>query len=204
MQLLEKQWEREYYKELKREKRKEILEAAIAEEGMSPENELRTKLLELRYGKKIDRSNSIDYFIRGWMTLRFLSTNSGTLFFKKKAKRELGNVRKDWQFDLAAEYGETGQKVLYQEFCQLTRVYLDLCQKDKNYGSILFGIGHIKEDSLMGKIGRDIYTVAYEVPQEYGVAEELRLFTDAASRTLTDVFPEITDDFYELVEKNKK
>ena len=56
----------------------------------------------------------------------------------------------------------------------------------------------------MGKIGRDIYTVAYEVPQEYGVAEELRLFTDAASRTLTDVFPEITDDFYELVEKNKK
>ena len=204
MQLLEKQWEREYYKELKREKRKEILEAAIAEEGMSPENELRTKLLELRYGKKIDRSNSIDYFIRGWMTLRFLSTNSGTLFFKKKAKRELGNVRKDWQFDLAEEYGETGQKVLYQELCNMTRVYLDLCQKDRNYGSILFGIGKIKEESLVNKIAKDIYTIAYEIPQMAGLEEELKLFTDAATRTLTDMFPEITDDFYEMVERNRK
>ncbi|MBQ2626953.1 MAG: hypothetical protein IJG17_04150 [Eubacterium sp.] len=204
MNIVEKQWEREYYRELKREKRKSILDAAILEEGMSPENELRSRLLEVRYGKKLEKGQSVDYFIRGWMTLRFLANSSKSLFFKRKNKRELESLRADWQFDLAAEYGETGQKVLYQEFCQLTRVYLDLCQKDKNYGSILFGIGHIKEDSLMGKIGRDIYTVAYEVPQEYGVAEELRLFTDAASRTLTDVFPEITDDFYELVEKNKK
>ena len=204
MNIVEKQWEREYYRELKREKRKSILDAAILEEGMSPENELRSRLLEVRYGKKLEKGQSVDYFIRGWMTLRFLANSSKSLFFKRKNKRELESLRADWQFDLAAEYGETGQKVLYQEFCQLTRVYLDLCQKDKNYGSILFGIGHIKEDSLMGKIGRDIYTVAYEVPQEYGVAEELRLFKDAASRTLTDVFPEITDDFYELVEKNKK
>ena len=204
MNIVEKQWEREYYRELKREKRKSILDAAILEEGMSPENELRSRLLEVRYGKKLEKGQSVDYFIRGWMTLRFLANSSKSLFFKRKNKRELESLRADWQFDLAEEYGETGQKVLYQEFCQLTRVYLDLCQKDKNYGSILFGIGHIKEDSLMGKIGRDIYTVAYEVPQEYGVAEELRLFTDAASRTLTDVFPEITDDFYELVEKNKK
>ncbi|MBQ9321339.1 MAG: hypothetical protein IJ239_03125, partial [Eubacterium sp.] len=175
MNIVEKQWEREYYRELKREKRKRILDAAILEEGMSPENELRSRLLEVRYGKKLEKGQSVDYFIRGWMTLRFLANSSKSLFFKRKNKRELESLRADWQFDLAAEYGETGQKVLYQEFCQLTRVYLDLCQKDKNYGSILFGIGHIKEDSLMGKIGRDIYTVAYEVPQEYGVAEELRL-----------------------------
>ena len=204
MQILEKQWEREYYRELKRDKRKAILEAAIAEEGMSPENELRTKLLESRYGRQLEKGQSVDYFIRGWMTLRFLLNSSKSFMFKKKARKELDNVKKDWKFDLAAEYGEAGQKVLYQELCNLTRVYLDLCQKDRNYGSILFGLGRVKEETLMSKIGRDIYSVAYEIPQLIGAEEELKLFTDAATRTLTEVFPEISDDFYEYIEKNKK
>lgn len=204
MQILEKQWEREYYRELKRDKRKAILEAAVAEEGMSPENELRTKLLESRYGRQLEKGQSVDYFIRGWMTLRFLLNSPKSFMFKKKARKELDNVKKDWKFDLAAEYGEAGQKVLYQELCNLTRVYLDLCQKDRNYGSILFGLGRVKEETLMSKIGRDIYSVAYEIPQLIGAEEELKLFTDAATRTLTEVFPEISDDFYEYIEKNKK
>ncbi|MBQ9061230.1 MAG: hypothetical protein IJ121_00175 [Eubacterium sp.] len=204
MQILEKQWERDYYRELKREKRKAILDAAILEEGMSPENELRAKLLESRYGKKLEKGQSVDYFIRGWMTLQFLANARKSFGFKRKARKELASVKADWQFDLAAEYGETGQKVLYQEFCQLTRVYLDLCQRDRNYGAILFGVGRIKEETLQNKIGRDIYTISYEIPQEIGAVEELKLFTDAAARTLTDVFPEIADDFYELVERNRK
>ncbi|MBR0398335.1 MAG: hypothetical protein IJI10_08700 [Eubacterium sp.] len=204
MQILEKQWERDYYRELKREKRKAILDAAILEEGMSPENELRVKLLESRYGKKLEKGQSVDYFIRGWMTLQFLANARKSFGFKRKVRKELASVKADWQLDLAAEYGEAGQKVLYQEFCQLTRVYLDLCQRDRNYGAILFGVGRIKEETLQSKIGRDIYTIAYEIPQEIDAVEDLKLFTDAAARTLTDVFPEITDGFYELVEKNRK
>ena len=193
MQILEKQWEREYYRETKREKRKAILDAAIVEEGMSPENELRSKLLESRYGKKLEKGQSVDYFIRGWMTLQFLANARKSFGFKRKVRKELASVKSDWQFELAAAYGETGQKVLYQEFCQLTRVYLELCQKDRNYGAI-----------LINKIGKDIYTIAYEIPREIEAEEELRLFTEAASRTLTESFPEIADDFYELVEKNRK
>ena len=204
MQILEKQWERDYYRELKREKRKAILDAAILEEGMSPENELRVKLLESRYGKKLEKGQSVDYFIRGWMTLQFLANARKSFGFKRKVRRELASVKADWQLDLAAEYGEAGQKVLYQEFCQLTRVYLDLCQRDRNYGALLFGVGRIKEETLQSKIGRDIYTIAYEIPQEIDAVEDLKLFTDAAARTLTDVFPEIADGFYELVEKNRK
>ncbi len=204
MQILEKQWEREYYRETKREKRKAILDAAIVEEGMSPENELRSKLLESRYGKKLEKGQSVDYFIRGWMTLQFLGTARKSFGFKRKVRKELASVKSDWQFELAAAYGETGQKVLYQEFCQLTRVYLELCQKDRNYGAILFGVGRIKEETMVNKIGKDIYTIAYEIPREIEAEEELRLFTEAASRTLTESFPEIADDFYELVEKNRK
>ena len=171
---------------------------------MSPENELRSKLLESRYGKKLEKGQSVDYFIRGWMTLQFLANARKSFGFKRKVRKELASVKSDWQFELAAAYGETGQKVLYQEFCQLTRVYLELCQKDRNYGAILFGVGRIKEETMINKIGKDIYTIAYEIPREIEAEEELRLFTEAASRTLTESFPEIADDFYELVEKNRK
>ena len=95
MQILEKQWEREYYRETKREKRKAILDAAIVEEGMSPENELRSKLLESRYGKKLEKGQSVDYFIRGWMTLQFLANARKSFGFKRKVRKELVSVKSD-------------------------------------------------------------------------------------------------------------
>ena len=111
----EKLWVQQFKREMDRGKRREILEKAIASEGMSPENELRKKLLDARYTSQNDAP--VDFFIRGWMTMSFLNNSGHALFGKRKAQKELDSIRKDWKFSLAEEYGETGRQVPWLRCC---------------------------------------------------------------------------------------
>ena len=71
----ERLWVEEYKKEFDKKRRKEILDAAIESEGLSPENELRLKLYEARYiSAKGDVE--VDTFMRGWMNMYFMANNA--------------------------------------------------------------------------------------------------------------------------------
>ena len=89
-----------------------------------------------------------------------------------------------------AGYGETGEKILEQEFRNLTWVYAHLCQTDKSYSSVFFGIGHMKEDTLISKIARDCWHVAYEIPQMLEKVEEFRIFTRGVTEGFCEIYPE--------------
>lgn len=195
MYLQDKGWERDYYREALRERRKEILDEAIGEEGLSPENELRQQLLEKRYGKKIDKGQSVDYFIRAFMTLRYLDGSNSKRFFRKKQLREIEGIKSDLQFALAEPYGELGQKVLYQEFCNLSRVYINLCRTDRNYSSVILGIGKMKEGTLSSKIAKDLFTVTTDVPFQMGVADEFALLSDAAEQVVRELLPDVSEQY---------
>lgn len=180
----QKPWVRKYVHALKKKDRLEILEEAIASEGMSPDNELRKKLMEARYQKR--EGQDIDLFIRGWMSFYYLQNTLHSFFGKRRVKKELDAIRSDWQLELCREYGEAGAQVLYEEFCNMSLVYFDLCQRDKSYSSIILGIGRMKDSSLIAKIAKDVYTLAYVLPQETGTTEDFALFAKAA----TDMFCE--------------
>lgn len=199
---MEKPWENQYYHELKVDKRKKMLDDAIAYEGMSPENELRQKLLEARYGKSLGRGRRVDFFIRGWVTLSMLP-NSVSPRNKKKRAREIQSIMDDWKFELASEYGETGKRILYEEFCNMTLAYIDTCRHDKTYGAVILGMGRISEDSMMEKIARDVFNVAYSIPEELGISEDLKIFTQAATAMVCEAFPDIEEEFLELVSQKK-
>ena len=109
----ERDWVTKYYRELEREKRQEILEQAIAQEGMSPDKEVRKKLLEERYEENKRDKLQVDRFIRGWMTLAYTRTTTRGLFGEKKRQREREKILKDWNFALAEQYGQEGQEALY-------------------------------------------------------------------------------------------
>ena len=177
-------WVDAYTRELNKEKRVEILEQAIEEEGLSPENELRKKILEARYGKSKERD--IDYFVRGWMQLHYLRESRLRLFAKKSRAKDRDSIRSDFQLALADSYGEAGRRVFYEEFTNLARVFLELCRTDSNYSSVIFGLGKMKEKSLSTKIAKDFYNIAVRAPEELGMEEELAEFR----RALVDVFCE--------------
>ena len=71
----------------------------------------------------------------------------------------------------------------------MTRLYLKLCKDDKSYSSILLGIGRMKDSSLVNKIAKDVYTLAYEIPQITNTVDVFRIFTKAATDTFYAVFP---------------
>ena len=189
----EKDWVTKYYRELDREKRQEILEQAIAEEGMNPATEVRKKLLEQRYEKTKKQKTEIDCFIRAWMTLAYTKNIGGGPFSRKKLLKDRENILKDWNFALARQYGEEGERALYQELHNMTELYLSLCLEDRSYSSMILGIGRMSKDSLIAKIAREVYTMAYEIPGELGMEEELQLFTKAATDVYYEMFPKNRD-----------
>lgn len=190
MNMEEKSWVAEYSRELDKKKRKEILDAAIEAEGMTPEAEVRSKLWEARYGQRPKETTEVDHYIRGWMTMHYLKHASKGMFRKKAASKEKAQIMDDWQVEMALGYGEVGEEALYQELCNMTRLYLKLCKDDKTYSSIILGLGRMKEASLVQKMARDVFTLAYEIPRQTGLEEDFRLFTKAATDTFFEVYPD--------------
>ena len=116
-------------------------------------------------------------------------TTTRGLFGEKKRQREREKILKDWNFALAEQYGQEGQEALYQELHNMTELYLTICQDDKAYSSMILGLGKMNKNSLLSKMAREVYTVAYEIPREMGMAEELEIFTRAATDVFYEMFP---------------
>lgn len=184
-------WAEQYMREMSRKKRRRLLDEVIAEEGMSPENELRLKLHEARFG--INEKAEVDYFIRGWMTLYNLQNVSRGLFGKKRIARDLASVHADWKEEMAGAYGSIGEEVLYQELFHMILFYIRLCQTDRNYSSVLLGFGRMQDQNLTAKIAGDIYRTAWEIPEQQNCAGEFRLLQRAAADAFAEAFPDDED-----------
>lgn len=198
----EKAWVYSYIRETDREKRKQLLDDAIASEGMSPENELRRKLLESRYQKK--NQADVDTFIRGFMNVRFLENAAKGFFARSKIRKTMQLIREDWCMDTAQSYGQVGEQILFQELCNMMRLYFKLCEEDKNYNAVLLGFGHISDESRTAKISREVYDLAYDIPRATGLAEELELFTRAADQTFRQVYPDSEALLDDKIKRGKK
>ena len=182
--MAENLWVEQYRCEIEKEDRKEILDKAIAEEGLTEENALRKQYFEWRYEK--NKKTEVDRFIRGWMSLAYLDNEIKSMFGKKRIKKAIEDIREDFHMDLAAGYGEMGQRVLYDEFYNTARLYISLCEEDKTYNSILLGLGRMKPAKLVAKIAADLYHVSCEIPKEIGMEEELKLFREALTEAFCD------------------
>lgn len=185
--MAEKLWVAQYMRETDSLKRKRILDQAIEEEGMLPENELRSALYDARY--QVQDGRGIDCFIRGLMLLKFLENASTGLFGSKRTEKEKQKIAEDWQLERAKAYGETGEEVLYQEFFNTAKLYIELCKDDSSYRSVLFGLGRMKDEKMIAKLANEFYKLGYAIPARFDMREELAPFT----RALTDAFCELFD-----------
>ena len=186
--MAENLWIEQYRREPEKEDRLEILEKAIAEEGLTEENALRRQFFEARYEENKAKKLKIDHFIRAWMSLAYLDNESKSFFGTKRIEKEITKIRSDFLLDLAKEHGETGQKVLYDEFYNTARLYMSLCEDDKSYNSILLGLGRMKPAKLVAKIAADLYHVSYEIPKTVGMEEELKPFREALTEAFCDAY----------------
>lgn len=181
-------WPETYYRETDRQKRKLLLE----EHGSTrqdPADSLRMELWELRYQRRKGLPEGVDFFIRSWMELYFISKKPGKIHRKSHLKT-LEQVKKDLGFSLAGEYGDLGEEVLYQELCNGIRLYVELCRRDSKYNSALLGILKLKPERLIQKIAGEFWQIAVEIPEKYGMEEEFAVFRRACGDVFREEFPE--------------
>ena len=200
--MAENLWVEEYRQEVEKEERKEILDKAIAEEGLTEENALRKQLFEARY--ESSKKGNIDHFIRGWMSLAYLENETNSLFGKNRIKKEVEQIRSDFCLDLVKEHGETGQKVLYDEFYNTARLYMGLCEEDRTYGAIILGLGRMKPEKLIAKIALDLYKVSSTIPSQIGMYEELEPFRKALTEAFCDAHRKQKHFLLDRIHENKE
>ena len=162
-----------YYREHDPMKRKMFLDQSIAAGEDEEANAVRKELWELRYGEPSEAG----------------SGTAGKLFGLKRARKEIEKNLTRLKFREMQEKSELHRELLYRECCHMVKTYMELCEKDKAYNTILCGIVHISEKSAKSKIQNDIYTTAIAFPEEINMQEELEMITRAAREVYEAHFP---------------
>lgn len=179
-----------YFDTTDRQERRNILDRIKARGEEEEFVQICEELYEHRYISREKKAvQEIDYGIRGWINMKFLPEVARGWFSKKGLRSKVEEIMDDFGYNVCDKYGVRGREILYKELCNVIKVYIKLCQSDKGYSSILFGIGRIKPEKLMAKMGHDIVTVSYSIPKEIGMIKEFEQLAQAARTAFVDSYP---------------
>ncbi|MDO4276020.1 MAG: hypothetical protein Q4D16_20315 [Eubacteriales bacterium] len=180
-----------YYREHDPMKRKALLEEAI-QAGDDPQgNAIRKEIWEIRYhGTSENGSGSpADGYLGLWMALEFNRDAARKLFGIKGARKEIMKHLDKLKFRELAEKGSEYEELLYRECCHLVKLYIELCEKDRNYNTVLCGIMNMSSDKSKAKLQKDIFETAVALPPSIKMEEELGIITRAAREMYEVHFP---------------
>ncbi len=180
-----------YYRESDPMKRRALLEKSIAEGEDAQENAVRKELWEIRYSESSDAKGAAraDGFLGLWMALEFNRDADKKWFAVKRARREIAQQLEKLHFAEFEKKSELHQELLYRECCHLVKLYMELCERDKNYNNLLFGLVSISSERAKEKLQNDIIHTAVKLPAALQMEEELGLITKAAKEMYEVQFP---------------
>ncbi len=179
-------WPDSYYREREPRLRLELLDAAD-EQGLTPEdNRVRRELYEIRY----PRTGKVkDTYLKAWIDTRFLSDRKGGGLFKSRSERKLREALDPTGIRAHPE-DPRYRRLLYNELYHLGMLYAALCCEDKNFNSVIFGIGQLSEEKVARKTAGEFLDVAVNIPRAYGAGEEYADWTRALKEAYRDMFPD--------------
>ena len=179
-------WPDSYYRERDPKIRLEILDAADAR-GLTPaENELRRKLFHLRY-PGVEKGER-DLFIKAWLDMRFLAEQGDGFFARRRNPDKVRRILD--RIGLSDVSDRMYRGVLYEELVHLGMLYISLCEEDKHFSSVMFGLGQLSDDSRARKIRKEFRAVAVITPEKYGTRTEYPLWTEALTAAFESACPE--------------
>lgn len=187
-------WPEMYYQSTDREERRTYLKERLESGEADEKDRLRLEFWDLRYKQREKMPEGVDYFIRAWMELYFISRKPDSRWQKKQYKERLKEAKKDFGFELAASHGSLGEEILYQELCHGIAFYIGLCKTDSKYNSQLLGILKLKPDELAEKIGNELWKISTVVPQVLNEEENFTVLKRACRDTFWKIFPKYVKD----------
>lgn len=186
-----------YYKNTNAKERGEILDRILEKDGETDKTRIMKEFYDHRYVSRERNVSKIDYCIRGWVNITFLPEIYKSVFSRKKLPKKVEEILKDLGKEIADRNGELGQELWYQEICNVCRVYIHLCQTDKAYSSLIFGIGHMKKGKLIRKICFDMVNITHTIPREIE-SDSFEMLARASREIFYEVFPD-SENLYDLM-----
>lgn len=167
------EWPENYFAETDPVKRRQILDARAGKEDSYLEQ--LEKLFQARYEQ--DKSGKYaDIFLRSFLELKMTALDLDAAFSEKKNRRAVGRALKNL---CLTETEGLSREILYREMCQLTALYIVLCAGDKNYTSVLWGVGKKSNAKIIEKIDLDLRRVGEALPEYLKLGEEFRILQNA-------------------------
>lgn len=196
----DKLWNAKYCSELDRGKRIQMLEEAIAESGeLTPELELRQKLLNARYQYR--GKDPIDTFLRGYVEIGMLTQGQKKPKINRRTQKSIDSILGDLQIDTAAAYGEEGLKILEEEFYNMLLFYMAISKDSMKFSRSMMGIKKVSDETRMKRFAEDLFLTTSEIPALYGFASQTAPLKEAAEAAFADVFNHPLAYVLELDEK---
>ena len=182
-------WPASFYEEIDAEVRMRLLSLSEAEKP-DPENDgIREDLLKLRYVKAKDDEKFSDRFLRCLMEMKYLAANPGPRFLRGTKRKQLLKELDAIGYTRYLSGTAAEAKAYKDELLHMARLYVNLCRTDRQYGSVILGIGKMKTETLTDKIARDIAGMAYMLPAVFNAKEEMKDWTDALEHAFSMTFP---------------
>lgn len=179
-------WLEGYNMSVTGEEKKQFLDMGLdGDQGEA--NQLRKRLWEKRFTKN-GKLTGHDTFMALWMELGYEQKQFGHFFGHGRAKRKMKKIAQELM--IAEATTEELEEVLFREYVNLVAVYISLCQKDKNYKSIILGVGTMKDENLIHKIADDVYSTGCGAALLGGLTEEYALLMRASKAAFLEAFPQ--------------
>lgn len=167
-------WPESYYMETRPEQRLALLEAQ-SDPDQEAENALRRRLWELRYEKQRNGQMK-DRFLGAWLDLMLLQPQADSRFGRKKARSQAVKALEQ----LALTQTETfGRELLLAEVKHTILVYCCTSMEDRQYGSVIFGLGKMKKETISKKIDAELCNTGIWLPKKLELEKEAALLTEA-------------------------
>ena len=187
-------WPEEYYQSTDREERLEMLKERLESSEAEKKDEIRMEFWNLRYKQREKMPEGVDYFIRSWMDLYFVSKKPDSSWLHKQHVQSVEEAMDNMGFRLAEKFGAEGKEVLYDELCHGAQLYINLCRTDSKYTSQLIGLMKIKPDNLVEKIANELWKVCVNIPLYLGHRKEFALLERACTEMFWKTFPKYVID----------
>jgi hypothetical protein len=188
----------DYYKEQDPDRRCQVLDDLLNQDP-SPENQKRKEIFDLRYKKtKINGGRLADGYIGLWMTMKLHADRTG-IFGYRSAAKEIKKMLSKMGIDQLMAQGEDVQELLYQEFYHMASIFIQSGMDDRHYGTALFGLVNLSDNQVKDKLLKDVYNIAYMLPEKMKMTKELALFTKATKCAFDQILPDCRQDLDKMV-----
>lgn len=166
---LQENWPIRFYESREPLARLAALEKRLSASPSDPEDRKRREILLQRFpaleqGKEPER----DGFIAAWMMLLIVGRSGVNFLNRKKLKKDI-----ETQLNaLGILNCSTDPALLAREWESFASLWIETCVRDRTYTSTAFGMFHLKDDRLAGKIAAEIDEATRLIPAKFGYEKE--------------------------------